>query len=526
MQGCGPEGFDLSGSDTARATLSTALNATVHEEPALKAFYEQREFRPLWLRGSKFRREARQLVTMLTRSGEHGLAPERYSAHHLAAVLSHADGSDPESLAATEILLSRAYAQYVMDLHQPARAQMISTDPAVAPPPLSARSILEAAARASSLRKHLSAVQRMNPIYEGLREGLAAYRARWSQLPRIAVSTGPALADGARGERVHELRRRLGLPATNSRASLFDEPLAQAVRSFQKAHGLAETGIADAETIEALNAGPETYERLIQANMDRARALPANPGRRYIVVDAATARLWTYENGRVRDSMRVIVGKPDLQTPAMSGMIRFAVVNPYWNVPPDLVRDRIAPRVLDEGIGHLREARYEMLSDWSDRARVLAPEEVDWNAVAAGREELRVRQLPGPDNSMGAIKFMMPNHLGIYLHDTPDKELFDKPDRRLSAGCVRVEDARRLSRWLFGGNAVGASVSEPEQRKDLPAPVPVYITYLTAVAGPEGLVFNDDVYRRDQTLLAQSDAASAKLGTQRGRNGGGRLTSR
>jgi murein L,D-transpeptidase YcbB/YkuD len=181
----------------------------------------------------------------------------------------------------------------------------------------------------------------------------------------------------------------------------------------------------------------------------------------------------------------------------MAGLIRFAVLNPYWNVPPDLARDR-ARRVLREGTGWIARERFEILSDWGDRPRVLKASQVNWRAVASGKTQLRMRQLPGGSNVMGGIKFMLPNDLGIYLHDFPDKSLFQRPVRNLSSGCIRVEDAPLLSRWLFGGKAPVPSGSRPEQRADLPEPVPVYISYFTALPDRrDGIAFQPDVYRRD-----------------------------
>jgi murein L,D-transpeptidase YcbB/YkuD len=244
-------------------------------------------------------------------------------------------------------------------------------------------------------------------------------------------------------------------------------------------------------------------EARIRLNLDRARAIPAHPGR-YIIVDVASARLWMVDRRKVEGPMRVIVGKSAMETPAMAGLIRFAVLNPYWNVPPDLARER-AKRVLREGIGWIARERFEILSDWGDRPRVLKPSQVDWRAVASGKVQLRIRQLPGGANVMGRVKFMMPNDLGIYLHDFPDKSLFRRSVRNLSSGCIRLEDAPRLSRWLFGGKAPEPSSTRPEQRVDLPEPVPVYISYFTALPDKaEGIAFQPDVYRRDGTAQARA----------------------
>lgn len=356
------------------------------------------------------------------------------------------------------------------------------------------------------LRDPAASVHLTNPVFELLRQGLARYHVRWGKLPQTHVPATKPLHLGDRGEAVDALRRRLGLSVASPGRSRFDGKLVRAIREFQEAHGLTPTGIADLPTLTALNAGPAHYERLIRLNMTRARALPPVTSSRFLLVDIAGATLWQYENGRPGETMRIIVGKANQQTPPMAGMMSFAVVNPYWNMPPDLVRDRLAHHVLVEGPDYVRRQQYQILSDWSDRPHVLDPRKINWRAVAAGHQTLRVRQLPGPDNMMGAIKFMMPNPLGIYLHDTPTKLLFQNPDRRQSSGCIRVEDAQRLSNWLFQGQAVKSSSHLPEQRFDLPAPVPVYVAYLTAVPAKSGITFRSDVYDRDATDFAVLDA--------------------
>lgn len=259
--------------------------------------------------------------------------------------------------------------------------------------------------------------------------------------------------------------------------------------------------LRNAAAAEYSGDSPEADLRLVRINLDRARALPADLGQRYVLVDAAAARLWMYEDGRVAGTMKVVVGRPDQQTPMMAALIRYASVNPYWNVPPDLVAERIAPNVLQDGVPYLKTKGYQVLSDWSDDAKVVPADQVDWSAAASSAVQLRVRQLPGPSNAMGRVKFMFPNKLGIYLHDTPQKTLLKEESRMFSAGCVRLEDAPRLARWLFG-KPIPMGTGKPERRVDLPQPVPVYITYLTT--GVEGgrLVLRDDVYNRDGVQLA------------------------
>lgn len=237
----------------------------------------------------------------------------------------------------------------------------------------------------------------------------------------------------------------------------------------------------------------------LRLNLERARVLPANG--RFILVNATAARLTMYENGEIVDSMRVVVGKPKNPTPMMAAYIRFAALNPYWYVPPDLAAERIAPNVLKEGLHYLERQGYQVMSNWADDASVIAPETIDWQAVADGIREVHIRQLPGPYNAMGQMKFMFPNAEGIYLHDTPQKELLTEASRMFSGGCVRLEDAPRLGRWLFG-KPLQAHSKQAELTRNLPRPVPVFITYLTVVPSGTELATFPDVYGRDQQELA------------------------
>jgi len=246
-------------------------------------------------------------------------------------------------------------------------------------------------------------------------------------------------------------------------------------------------------------------EQRLRLNLDRARALPIAQDGRFILVDTANARLLLYQDGRVHDSMRVVIGKAVQATPMVAGMLRNAVLNPYWNVPPDLIRTKVAPGVLKQGVGFLKARDYEVLADWSANPAPLDAKTVDWAAVAAGKQEVRVRQLPGGANAMGEMKFNFPNDFGIYLHDTPDKSLFTKADRRLSSGCIRLEDAKRLAKWLFGHVPTTTSMS-PEQVVVLAKPVPVYVTYLTASWDGKNYAFANDGYSRDAAIRAPAAA--------------------
>ncbi|MGA9581597.1 MAG: L,D-transpeptidase family protein, partial [Allosphingosinicella sp.] len=331
----------------------------------IAAFYRERGARPLWVDRRGPRPEAVRLAGEIARAADHGLDPTRYDIAGLAAALEAAGSGEPTARARADLLLSRAYAAFVRDLRVPARGKssVVWVDEELAPEPPEDGALLEAAAAAPDLGRHLAEATAMNPLYTALSRGYARRRA-----------AGPLSA-------------------------------------------------AEAEAI--------------RSNLDRARLIPALPGR-YVIVDAGSARLWMIDGDKVEGPMRVIVGKRGMQTPNMAGYIRYVTLNPWWNVPPDLARER-AKRVLKSGPGILMRENMELLSDWSDRPRVIQASQVNWKAVASGRTSLRMRQRPGGANVMGAMKFMLPNSLGIYLHDFPDKSLFARADRRISSGCVRLE---------------------------------------------------------------------------------------
>lgn len=417
--------------DPLAAPLRDALadpSAAAH----VRAFYAQRDHRPLWSIGGRLRPEAWDVATLIEGVTVDGLNSPAYRREDLGRLLaSAASGAEADVLRA-ELALSGAYAAYISDLHTaPAGARLAFRDPALRSSEISPREALEAAGRADDLRAHLVQARRMHPIYEQLRAELQIRRA----------AQGP------------------------------EDPL----------------------------------EPLILANMARARVLPADPGRRYILVDAAAQRLWLYEGGQPVDSMEVIVGTPGEQTPVMAGLMRYANFQPYWNIPPDIVRDEIAPHVLREGIGYLDRQEMEILSDWTSAAQVVDPALVDWRAVRSGDVTLRVRRRPGAYNILGQVKLMLPNPLGIYLHDTPNKTPFGTSRRLLSHGCIRLEDAQRLARRLIGPAADDPPPGD-DARVDLPQPTPVYIVYFTLAPGSEGLERRPDVYGRDSALMAELGA--------------------
>jgi murein L,D-transpeptidase YcbB/YkuD len=247
-------------------------------------------------------------------------------------------------------------------------------------------------------------------------------------------------------------------------------------------------------------------KQMIEANLERVRAIPAMPRGKHVLVDVASARLWMYDGDKVVDTMKVVVGNRELgETPMMAGWIRWAIENPYWEVPNDITQKEIAPHVLKSGVGYLKSHGYQVLSDWTADSPILDPKTVDWRAVHDGALQVHVRQLPGGQNFMGKVKFEFPNPKGIYLHDTPAKHLMKEDARQLSHGCIRMEDAAKMHRWLMGVPI--PTDAAPEEKVPLATPVPIYVTYLTAMPASGGeIVFHDDPYDLDAGVrLAAAD---------------------
>lgn len=478
--------------ETPSSPIAQAIRGAVGGK--LREFYRTRGYWPLWIVDGVPAPQAAALVDVIESTGIDGLEPSRYSPERLRRLIDEAQGGDARANAYLEVALSGALADLVRDMREP-HVEIRYLEPGLTPKRAKPDEILRRAALAKSTLTYVRTLGWMNPLYVRLRGALEEAGPGEGGEP-IEIADGPLLRPGDIGERVSALRLRLGLPDGED----FNDALAARVRRFQAARGLPADGIVGTRTIAALNGFAQSgtdRSAVLRLNLERARLLP-DAWTRHIVVDAAAARLWYYGAGAEQGAMRVVVGARETQTPMMAGMVRYATLNPYWNVPVDLVRKRIAPKMLAGG--SLSAQGYEALSDWTNDAQVIDAKTIDWRAVAAGTVEPRVRELPGRGNSMGSVKFMFPNDDGIYLHDTPQRNLFAKPDRHFSNGCVRLEDAGRLGRWLFD-RPLKPEGAKPEQHVALDDPVPVYLMYFTASPLDEGVQYVADAYGRDRPAL-------------------------
>ncbi len=247
---------------------------------------------------------------------------------------------------------------------------------------------------------------------------------------------------------------------------------------------------------EAAASGGRASDK-VTLNLERSRILPGSG--KYIFVNTAEQRLHMMENGQEVSSMKVVVGDKEhygLPTPIIASTMYYAIANPYWHVPPHLIR-KFAPNIAKGPDAYIKTFGYEVISDFSEHPTIIAPSTIDWKGVAAGTVSVNLRQKPNGANSMGKMKFPFPNREGIYLHDTPKREYFALANRAKSNGCIRVEDYRRLANWVFGRD-VAAVGSTPEQHLSLPRGIPVYVTYLTMVPSATGMASFEDRYGWDR----------------------------
>jgi len=358
----------------------------------------------------------------------------------------------------------------------------------------------------------LAALAPSHRAYLRFRGALARYRALVAAGGAEPMPAGPKLALGSEGPRVLALRRRLAVEGDLAPGALdsplFDAGLEQAVEHAQRRYGLEPDGVVGPATLAALDVPLQARVDQIRLNLERARWVLHAVSGRLVLVDVAGFHLH-YFDGDLDWTTRVVVGRPYRRTPSFRSEIRYLVLNPTWTVPPTILRNDVIPAVRRDA-GYLARRQMRVLDAGG---REVDPRRIDWASAAAGRFPYQIRQSAGPGNALGRLKFMFPNPYSVYLHDTPQTELFERAERAMSSGCIRVEQPLELAVMLLADpvrwsrEALEAEIAKGATRTvTLGEPVPVILMYWTVDADADGTVyFRKDLYGRDPAVLRALD---------------------
>jgi len=330
-------------------------------------------------------------------------------------------------------------------------------------------------------------------------------RGGWPQVPTVNV-----LRLGDRHPSVNVMRTRLAasgdIDPNAVGNDIYDSYVEAAVRRFQARHGLNVDGVVRAETLAAMNVPAPVRLAQLKVNVGRLRALATNLSPRYVVCNLPAARIEAIENGAAVSRHTAVVGKPDRPSPEINSRIIQINFNPYWTVPPSIVQKDLIPKMQDQPdyltSNHIRifDARHNELE----------PSQINWYSEDATHYSFK--QDPGSFNSLGSIRINFPSQYGVYMHDTPLKNLFGDDFRFHSSGCVRVQNVRQLVAWLLEGmhgwslEDIDRVIKSGEQKNvEVKKPVPLHWVYITGWATPDGVVqFREDIYGKDNIPGSQT----------------------
>ena len=465
----------------------------LHNIAELVELYAGRNYQPLWFGGGPLAPVRDTLVAEIADSAGHGFPLGRYHYQQLLeAVLNEAT----LDLLYTDALMSQAEDRFSGVI------QKLEEDWFIERPQLDTAEFLATIfAEPDSLGPELQGLWPQHSQYWALVEKRAALAAQPDVFTQ-RVPPGPVLRLGDGSERVRQLQLRLYGPGAYS--GVFDEQLRAAVKDFQHDAGLEPDGLVGPATLELLNADRFSWIDQIDANLERWRWLPRQIPSTYIRVNIADFNLLVVQDGERVLTMDVIVGQPYRSTPVFTESLRYLVFFPYWNLPYRIaVKDKLP--LLRQDPVPLAAAGYEVQLVGSNE--YLPVTEVDWEKIRPG--EFTLRQKPGPKNALGRVKFMLPNPHAVYLHDTPDKRLFNKRERVFSSGCIRLAEPAELARWVLEYDASEyltqldkLLAQGPTTTAYLSQPIPVFLVYFTAFE-QDGVVFRRDVYGRDRRIIEE-----------------------
>jgi L,D-transpeptidase YcbB len=487
----------------------------------LQRFYEPTQFAPVWVTGSQPLPVALSLIDIFQNAGNKGLNPEDYDASRWADRLQTLKGTaNDAAVARFDVALTVCTMRYVSDLRiGRINPQHFNHDLSVEGKKYDlAQFLRDRVIPSTDLKATLAGIEPPFAGYRRSEQALAHYielaqSDDGEKLPAVTkpIESGHAYAGVPRLIRLLRLVGDLPEGAVVSPDSnVYGGALVDAVKRFQRRHGLDVDGRLGAGTVKQLNVPLADRVRQLQLTLERWRWLPAEFSAPPIIVNIPDFRLRALDDdNNVALDMRVVVGKAmRTQTPVFSRDMTYVVMRPYWNVPPSILRGEIVPAIQRDR-GYIAKKNYEVTT--SDGKVVTSGEISDDVLAQLKAGKLMVRQKPGQTNALGLVKLIFPNENNVYLHSTPSPSLFSRSRRDFSHGCIRVEKPAELAAWALRNNP-GWTLEKVQQAMQsgpdnvtvtLAKRVPVFIVYGTALAYPDGEVhFSDDIYGFDSKLAA------------------------
>jgi L,D-transpeptidase YcbB len=477
-----------------------------------RSFYQHREFRAAWIENRQPTPQMAALTRAIHSAYREGLDPELYSASLIDARKQEASrgfltkkGFDPQQAIAMDVWLTWLYMKFASDLAD-GMSDLAHADPAwkIDDEPFDPLAQLEHALRDNRVAESLFELTPTSPDYRALQRALENYRAIASKGGWPKVPANMRIKPGQSSPLTAALASRLaasgdysGAPPASGRQTVYGAGLQEAVKRFQRRHGLADDGVVSPFVTAEMNVPVEARIRQIELNMERWRWLPRDLGERHILVNIPEMRLDVWDHGATPVSMRVVVGKPDTQTPIFNDKMTYLVFAPVWNVPDDIAQKETLPAVLADP-GFLNRMNMEVVDASGNH---VDPASID----LATPGKYRFRQRPGTENALGLVKFMFPNQFNVYLHDTPIDSLFARASRSFSHGCVRLEEPEKLAEYVlhdqpeWTAERITEAMHAGEERVvKLKQSIPVYLGYWTArVTLDQQVQFRKDVYGID-----------------------------
>jgi murein L,D-transpeptidase YcbB/YkuD len=482
----------------------------------LSEFYERRQFKPAWTATDKID----DLMSAINDIEMDGLIPDDYHFRQLREMSQKIELQSPpkpQLLAYRDLLLTDAlvlmgyHLNYGkvdpgnLDPNWNMSAQMNHRDPAT---------LIQEAIDSGSFYEFLSDLKPRDEFYNQLKVILAQYQNIKNEGGWQPIPAGPALKKGVKDDRVTLLRNRLlatgDLAGTASMLSaIFDDDLKKAVMHFQLRYGLESDGIVGKNTLAAMNVPVEMRIDQIRVNLERIRWVLHEDLDTFVFVNIPGFKVYYVQNEMLEWTSRAQVGKLFRQTPVFKADMTYLEFNPTWTIPPTILAKDILPAVRKDP-GYLQKRDIRVID--SD-GKVVNPKSINWSKYTGKNFPYQLRQDPGPNNALGQVKFMFPNKHMVYLHDTPNKNLFDRESRAFSSGCVRIENPFEFAQLLLGKEWNANRIDKVIESKKTTAvkladPVPVILFYLTALPEFDGKFhFRNDVYSRDEAVLEDLNAA-------------------